>query len=320
VWWAVITDQSGEERGIRTDDAGRTWSEVNPPASPDRLIGFFLADSTAWFGRYRTLDGGKSWHRMPFLPTQCMQPQFIDSSNGWCLQNPAVHGPEGQNLYRTSDNGASWHIVEMRVNGGATLDIASTCDKRVRFLSTDEVWIGTDCRDPQYSLNVSTDGGIQWQPRRIPPPDPECQIISADAPISQDSRRVLIVECENGRHGVSISKDKGMTWSTQPIPQYLGRSHALIDADHWAFSDGSALISTADAGGRWITRALPPELREITKAPRQDNRSDVALHFVSPDVGIIIDWHGRTLLWKTLDGGITWSSINIASFRADRVR
>ncbi|MBI5284597.1 MAG: hypothetical protein HY874_05830, partial [Chloroflexi bacterium] len=98
----------------RSDDLGRSWSEVAVPS--EKASGIQATDAAhVWYygedGLWRTRDGGLSWTRIDADPAASAKGyRFIDADHGWrgvC----AAYGCTSATLAHTSDGGDPWEPV-----------------------------------------------------------------------------------------------------------------------------------------------------------------------------------------------------------------
>jgi photosystem II stability/assembly factor-like uncharacterized protein len=201
--WGV----ESQNRLLRTEDGGATWTDVTPPQAG--LFGFLdathawstlkpadeCADAQDWYAYsqcmpaspvvvWKTNDGGRSWQEsQPYVTGDShyepLAIQFVDPANGWFL---LVHqfgsmGARDLTLLRTGDGGESWTPASRNWNG--------FCPSRgMVLLSAQEGWASTDCRfvpivgstvqefvdGEALSILHTTDGGSTWEEIHLPPP------------------------------------------------------------------------------------------------------------------------------------------------------
>ena len=116
------------QRIIRTTDAGQSWRDVTPAgltvATGDRYISTadFLDADHAWVvhsgvadGSPQTLvstsDGGHHWSTIGRLPSPYCEVQFVNATDGWCVEVGAASGEDEVIVYQTTDGGRRWALV-----------------------------------------------------------------------------------------------------------------------------------------------------------------------------------------------------------------
>jgi photosystem II stability/assembly factor-like uncharacterized protein len=338
-WWVELGNPIEEtgaypDRVIRTTDGGHSWQDVTPPAATPAtqeahgtsVSGFFLDEKTAWTWTtpfapnegivYRTTNGGLTWVPMGRSPSTNCEFTFVDRVHGWCADIGASAGSEGVMLYRTVNSGATWALVSVTSltdESSKPDNIPPQCDKSITFTSPSLGWASMYCLggNPEYSfLYASADGGFTWQPRQIPLPpchmdDPEdsSEVEFGTPQVKGLAVALLIREgCDHDPGmGVSISTNRGLTWSTQTVPSDAW-SAAFVDSRHWRLIDSRAIAATDDGGSHWQNWPLVAHMR--------DHGFD--LKFLSPRLGWAVQSdHEGTVVWQTLDGGHTWTPVNI---------
>lgn len=260
----------------RTDDGGRTWTELGVLLTGDGKDTVGLAasktasqtaisiSSVVQVDERTTLlvttdavvvsrDGGTSWTRPAELNQATMsiaKIQFQDANVGWARGN--LRSDYTPQLLTTWDGGRTW--------------------QKVNFMPNPEfagVWLGAE---PQLTLigrdgNVyrSADGGTAWS-------NPG----NASTPLSgffSDAAGATFWAV--GQAGAVIkSADKGATWQKTQLPT-SSTLNAVCFADGkygWAAGDGAELWATQDAGTGWHRQAVPAKPNLYTLAC-QDSRT-----------------------------------------------
>jgi photosystem II stability/assembly factor-like uncharacterized protein len=295
---------------------------------------------------FRTTDGGRSWERTEIpVPSPLDRLDtgpgfdaptigFSDLLYGWmALSNTAP-----QPLFVTSDGGATWR-------SGPSLDGGPGAQqfKSLLFTSSTEGWAVGERDDPLSpttdkeidSLLRTTDGGATWEHVDLPdPPLPGATAESASelgiprffgAPDAvapawayQDGQRALFAY---------VTHDGGTTWSaTAPIPIEQGRGSPIFlpsfaSGASWVVTSTSGQIArTTDGGATWSV-VHPSDFGEYGPS---------AIEFSSATEGwamtcevwsgsmdgdgqcngpSISDRTGRYALYRTADGGATWTLV-----------
>lgn len=320
--WAV-TDQAV----VRTADGGTTWYNVSPPniAGPgygfshaflDALHGFVVvpdADDQMHKGTlYRTDDGGLHWTSVS-VPFGSGDLHFLDLQNGWAMVSLGVGaGSNAIAVFQTTDGGATWtrtFVNDPNVEG-ATASIPLGGLKNgfaARDMKT--AWIG----GVVYSDNTvyvfrSDDGGHSWAQVSLPTPsnlgsggqlgfiglqffnnfqDAFLELMAS----SSDTPQLLVF----------VSHDRGDSWSLTPTGIPNGRKVDFASAQDGFVFNGQQFYVTHDAAQTWM--AITPDI----------NFGDSlgAMDFVDATTGWVTSYDmntSQTLLYKTTDGGATWTS------------
>ena len=167
-WVGGVTYAPGTVYLYRTDDAGRSWSQVNlklPGGAENFELGIdrdqmqfvtntdgFLVvrmsgDSTQT-AVYITSDGGDTWTLTPTVIPEAGQSDFL-SANEAVIYN-------GEQFYITRDAARTWATVSPNIVFG---DSFVTMD----FVDPNSGWIVTAAED-QRALYRTQDGGANWLP------------------------------------------------------------------------------------------------------------------------------------------------------------
>jgi photosystem II stability/assembly factor-like uncharacterized protein len=113
----VFVVQNGRLR--RADDGGRRWSVVDTPAGA--IVASFLSARTfagveLRGGVIATHDGGKTWLRAHLDHTSVDSVAFASARLGLAVQRHRAGAKSSfTTLLRTTDGGATWHRVPVRV-------------------------------------------------------------------------------------------------------------------------------------------------------------------------------------------------------------
>lgn len=222
------------ERGVfRSDDGGRTWAKVlykndttgaidlilDPNDSRVLYAALWTVQRTPWLlssggspedGLYKSTDGGTTWHRVggPGWPQGLLGRIGVAISAANSNRIYALVEAKGseRGLYRSDDGGQSWRQVN------------------AQDYLLQRPWYFTNVfADPRnantvYVLNLgmwrSSDGGIRFQPLRVPHGD--CHALWIDP---HDSSRMIL----GSDGGAAVSLADGATWSSlynQPTGQF----------------------------------------------------------------------------------------------------
>lgn len=309
---------TGDSYTLRTSDGGLTWYNVLPDVVP--VAAFFLNSANGWViassgALYRTTNDGAQWTQsdFPFCGEhlQCTL-QFLNSKDGYLLSgSPIGMFKYPISLYQTSDGGASWtlkfsHTPEAEP-GGLPL---SGYKYGVTFRDALNGWIngGDYPADGYFYLFRTTDGGLTWsQVQAALPAGYESAYITVGAPqFFGFNQAVLPVwfGTDTGRDlFLYVSSDGGDTWTPSAgfardvdAVDLLSMSNAISWGNYGHF------FVTGNAGASWTP--LTPNL-DFGDGFR-------TLEFISPSTGWLIQApvNGSTPLYRSLDGGLTWTLLS----------
>jgi hypothetical protein len=290
---------------------------------------------------FGTADGGQTWTQAS-VPISGAAPEsaridFVDARHGWLITDSGqltfdktntsmAPQPITRVVYSTADGGLNWTpLTSAQEADGSTLGtLGLTCSmKGLTFTSLDDGWltwdsgcgIGSKAQAPPpptartSAVAVTHDGGRSWQPVNLPAVastgDYLCTVHQA---VFTSSRGVFPVDCGGfgtpGISGVYATNDAGRTWSFRKLPVW-SQQIDFVDANNgWTFATpGASVYRTTDGGSHW------------TVVKRFDAEQSLSgLSFVDSTIGFAITSRYSAdgsadyrTMWKTTDGGHTWS-------------
>jgi photosystem II stability/assembly factor-like uncharacterized protein len=181
-------------------------------------------------------------------------------------------------ILKTTDGGGSWSTLTTGVN--YTLRGLDFPNENTGYAVTDY------CSSTSYFLKT-TDAGLNWTIKSL-----SCPLLANLAFITPDTGYAA-----GGFGKIMKTTDGGNTWSIQA--DFTNTSfHDLCFSDkNVGFACGTALtVKTTDAGLHWDT---------LFSGPLVFTR----MVFINTQIGYALgyDWYSTTILYKTEDGGLTWS-------------
>jgi photosystem II stability/assembly factor-like uncharacterized protein len=303
---------------VRTMDGGASWYNVTPaglngaPVAP-----FFLNATTAWLAAmgadpttgalYHTTDGGASWSSVP-VPFGGGSLHFVDPMNGWELVGlSAGMSHEAVAIYRTGDGGATWSKVftDDPNTPGFSDSLPLVGDKNgISATDSQHAWVTGAQPSSNFIYIYSTqDGGTTWthQDTSLPAGYSDAMTGPSLPIFFGASEAVLPVRlyANNNSAVFYVSHDGGQTWSaTKPVAQggFLSAGSAT---DFFVWDGGASLSASHDAGATWST--VTPNVNI------QDNMNFMLFINATTGWALTADANGHCMLYKTDDGGATWS-------------
>ncbi len=310
-----------------TTDGGLHWKDVSPANLSTTLgnqggglrDGAFFNASTAWVSLaakdntiqiLRTVDGGQHWDTVT-LPGngEPDRAHFINAQNGWIeIDRGAAAGSEEVDIYQTTDGGQTWNMVSGTGHTGnsAAGSLPFGGDKTgISFKDTATGWAtGTEPRTDFFWLYVTHDGGKTWQHQDLPLlPGISNAGITTTPPVFFGNTGILpaTVSTNNGQLEVLyVTHDGGATWeSTTPLQANVSNVY-VVDVNHAWANKGNTFYSTSDGGQHW------------TSSTSSIQNGVSSMNFISNTTGWAIGNSdtNEPLLFKTTDGGQTWSKID----------
>jgi hypothetical protein len=339
----MMTASSGwillDQQLYRTSDGGQTWEEISPYIPPDgsiRDVEFIDAD-TGWalwttmnsdgsvrFHLAHTVDHGRKWMTYPlslFEPSDIashveeVQMGWLDAETGWIT----VKQESGSNfslgyLFMTSDGGNNWNR--------STLPVAD----KIYFSDPQSGWaIGGPTSDQVFHTQ---DAGINWKNSRPADLTESVQAL-AYPPYVSDGQGLLVMITQGVENNLkAYFLNNSNTWSPagqvelDVQPGVIGLS--ILDAQNFV----AAIPAT-----RSIVRMMDGEF-EVLENRDGLSASIVEMDMVSLDAGWAksidsacstdalsdaISCTSTVSLLQTLDGGLTWASIQLPLIQSDKI-
>ena len=313
--WALTTTQV-----LRTVDGGGNWYDVTPEglASVDYVPFYALDEQTFWFlipdlnqekasVLYRTSDGGQTWESFE-TPLGTALLQFLDAETGFAMSDLGVAaGSQAVAILKTTDGGATWEVIFAH-QGGIEQDLPFNGQKYgMTFSDPSHAWIGGNIPMQGYIYFYgSQDGGRTWAYKDIPSlPDAYREFFTGvNAPIFfSETEGILPVDL----YGSSYSRifyrttDGGLTWTPGERVISLGLYSTVSFDTIFLWTGSPKFYVSHDSGQTWQTIDTNVDISTMLVGMQfTDENTGWAL--ASPD-------GNETSLYKTTDGGATWSVV-----------
>jgi photosystem II stability/assembly factor-like uncharacterized protein len=262
----------------------------------------------------RTTDGGVSWTEADVpgsYPETGPALSFVDAQRGYMLITPERFSNGDATVFATRDGGASWQQV------GTTQSMLLQYGRMFTASANGTLWAGAEATASGAGewqlLQVSRDGGINWQPVGLPG---RSVLSNGDyllAPPTVLGSTVVVAVVSLHRVVFYRSADGGQSWQASKRPLAFDLAYggpAILDATHWLVpsSTGLAIWVTEDGGATWLEQATAglPRLGPIA-----------ALSFADAEHGVARVSLGDTPapdgLFVTDDGGRSWRPAALAA-------
>ena len=315
-----------ETQIVRTTDGGFTWYNVTPQDLTEvgsTVETFMLDNEHVWVQKpdfnnfpnngllYYTADGGLSWS-ISSTPFSGGDLSFVNENNGWMLADLGVGaGSNAVAVFQTRDSGATWTQTYTNdpnlPDAGDSLPLGGLKSDLVAR-TMQNAWVGGVTYAPgTIYLYRTNDSGRTWSQVAFDLPagaeDFELGIDRDQMQFVGEDGGFLVVRMsgDSTETAVYVTSDGGETWSLTPtlIPE-AGASN-FLSAQEAIIFNGQQFYVTRDAGQVWTTVA--PDI--------VFGDSFAAMDFVNLNSGwvITLDPNSHRSLYRTTDGGATWSPV-----------
>ena len=314
-----INNASGDpsHRLLHTADNGTIWLDVTRPE--DRPAGFDqyfaldgdhawvvnasqTSDASSYFPNiWRTTNGGLTWEQLESPVSYAFQPvgaysiSFIDQQNGRLeVTKDVAAGTASYDVFETSDSGKHWK--QLLDEGSSTIYYGG------EYLSHLAL--------PSELENEKNSGCISYRELTA---------------FFSNSQGVLQIFCDDYLL-IYHSQDGGKSWGDPFVQKPSLPYQSLVDFidanTGWyrsllGISSGTskqvALYITHDGGKTWVEINPRIDIANLDSSQIPDNNPVELLddiHFFDSEMGVATSdfWNTYSLLLKTTDGGLTWSS------------
>ena len=321
----------------RTDDGGQSWYAVAVPGAYTASFSAFLDPALAWLADYdahrspalwRTTDGGLTWTHLTDigLPNTGGEPvyQFTSAEDGLVELAGFGEGKLYGRLFETHDGGLSFEPVPFlgptaetgRAEG--VIQYCRLCGSTLFYDGSRAILVQGNLQEPPGSVKVqqSIDRGETWNESTLPLPAgyQDALVVALPLVIAGNGHGYLPIRmlhysaAGKAYDAVSlyISADGGATWSLSPtvLPDAEPFMLNFHDLDVEVLCGGKLCVSH-DGAQSWET--LTPSV----DFSRGDTHYVLQMTFASARTGWILLWeNGTTRLYRTTDGGTTWTLLN----------
>lgn len=314
--WMITNDAV-----LRTADGGTAWHSVTPPGASTLGYGTgasFLDASLGWVliadpddpvnagTMYRTIDGGLHWDSNP-VPFGGGELYFLDDGNGWMMLPAGVGtGNMAVKFFQTVDGGKTWEQVYTNVPTDADANDSlpyGGIKSGFTPLSMQEAWVsGQTYASNDFYLYHTLDGGRTWTRAEDPLPGAGEAMYLTQPPVFFDPQTGVLPMTAGSEGTYTLflqTQDGGASWAVgAPVPG-SGRYSVTSRNDIFVWS-GSEISVSRDGGQSWTAVTPNVDLGDrLAQFQFVDSRTGWA---------VASDASGHTSLYKTTDGGQTWTA------------
>ena len=299
----------------QTRDGGQTWLPISLGMGQNCAGNLQFIDAqhgwaiTCGFSLLRTQDGGQSWNPLPSPPvkdyTYWRAIDFVNPEHGWAIVRYAGV-PNQVLIIETLNGGETWRTVfdpqQQPLEGSLPTDRPYD----LSFVDAQHGWMSS-----LYRFYATQDGGKTWQPIKTGTPNRMASILAID-----HQRGFAVVNAPGTwRDALVKTADGGQSW-TQIYPalspigdlQFFDGQQGIGIG---AANDWGAILKTSDGGRSWKKIST---LGPIIEAVNRLSFADPQHGWVSVEDCFGQDGCGKTALYGTADGGLTWERISAADF------
>ncbi|HKB54354.1 MAG TPA: hypothetical protein VKD22_10160, partial [Ramlibacter sp.] len=263
------------------------------PSNPNIIYvgsgaGIIRPDLSTGDGMYKSTDGGDTWTHLGLSETQMIAMVDVDHSNPDRLFVAALGHPYGPNaergIFRSTDGGQTFQKVLYKdeYTGGNDVRIDPRDPNTVYaalWQQQEAFWEGGAFGGGSGGIFKSTDGGTTWKQLTNGLPD----VLEANLAIAPDNPRVLYAMV------AAVGTASG---SSGPIGFYKSTD----GGEHWTLRThgrGVPSDTTGTNDPRPLARIGGGDLPTITVDPKNDD----------------VVYSASVVMWRTQDGGATWSAV-----------
>ena len=247
---------AGNNVVLKTINGGNTWTRLKENNTINYTAIYFVDDNKGFLGGndqyynylYATTDGGLTWKEINKNWYQNNNTKigdiFYDNSTVLYLSNyyPNANQIYGY-LYYSNDNGSNWKTLTPSNGSGRQGLNCATYNSGVALIGGSTYWDGSKYfGGTQTILNISNPSLTLSK----------IDLVASINGISLYNNKAIAV----GDGGsVSISSDKGTSWTSKTIPNYSNinfkTAKIIDDLNYYLAGDNSTLLKSSDAGLSW---------------------------------------------------------------------
>ena len=291
----------------RSTDYGSTWHPLFDDASTGSIgaiavapsdpnviyvgtgAGIIRPDLSTGDGMYKSTDAGKTWTHLGLRESQMIAHIEVDPHNPNRLFVAALGHPYGPNaergIFRSTDGGQTFQKVlykdDYTSGNDVKMDPGDPNTLYADLWQQQQSYIeGGSFGGSSGGIFKSTDGGTTWKPLTEGLPS----VLQANLAVSMSNPKVVyaMIAGTNSANGGAPGFGSGQ----------VAFYRTTDGGDHWTLMDGAG-VQGHPVDNRPLARIGGGDLPNIIVDPKNEN----------------VVYSSSTVLWRTEDGGVTWSAV-----------
>lgn len=314
---SIVEGKSHKSVAVVTSDGGAHWQTVDLKDSPVSL--YFLSESLGWMvgthDLWRTTEAGKSWEKVPGLPSGIFRVHFTDEQNGiavgskkkvmethdagkhWSALAAAAETPGVANY--SAYNWVAFATAKFGIITGWNLPPRRTPPKFPDWMDPEDAINRRETPHLSYSL-VTKDGGQTWK--------------SNSASLFGDISRIRfgpegkglgLIEYSNSfRYPAEAYKIDWVTGKSETV--YRDRKFAISDI--WLTPEGTAYLAGTLVAGQ-IRHVVPGKV-QVLKSRDLSSWTEMPVDYRATANRIILSVIDENNMWMATDNGMILKLVN----------
>lgn len=296
---------------VVTSDGGAHWQLVDLKETPVSL--FFLSENLGWMvtsdGLWQTTEAGKSWRKIPGLPSNMLRVYFTDENNGLAVGSK-------KRVVETHDGGAHWKPITAAadVPGVANYSAYNWIAFATAKFGLISGWNVPprrfpqqfpDWMDPEEAINrretphlsyslVTHDGGKTWQPH--------------SASLFGDVSRIRFGPTGKGLGLIEYtnsfrypSEAYQIDWTTG-VSKTVYRDRRFAISDIWLTPDGTAYLAGTVVNGQ--VRNVVPGKVQVLRSRDFNTWTDLPVDYRATANRTTLAVIDESNMWMATDNGM----------------
>ncbi|HEY0171895.1 MAG TPA: Calx-beta domain-containing protein [Pyrinomonadaceae bacterium] len=246
-------------------------------------------------GFFKSTDGGSHWTRMGYPPLPVFPHRFLSLAVDPTDPDVVYAGTVRSGIYKTTDGGVTW-------SGSYGFQEREVTAIAIDPVNTSTVYASFSGR----GFYKSTDGGVTWaSPGSGNGPGFGVRAIRIDP-----SNRSIIYTASGGG-GVFKSTDSGVNWTRKGTGlSFASVADLVIDPSNTStlyVGTSRGVFKSTDGADNWVASSAG--------LPLNDSSFFIAINPASPSTLYAVNYYYAPGIFKSADGGATWTHVGAAATR-----